>query len=52
MHALAILLSFVVGNAIYSLPMIGCHTLLKSAQLREDAEDELLWEYLLDPCRP
>lgn len=27
----------------------GCYSLLKSAQLREDAEDERLWEYLRDP---
>ncbi len=51
MHAFAVFLSFVVIDAIYTLPMIGCHRLLKSAQLKEDAEDERLWEYLLDPCR-
>jgi hypothetical protein len=49
MHAFAVLLSFVLANAIYTLPMVSCHELLKSAQLKEDAEDERLWQYLLDP---
>jgi len=27
----------------------SCRTLLKSAQYREDAEDERIWDYLLNP---
>jgi hypothetical protein len=30
----------------------GWHALLKSAQLREDADDERLWDYLLERRRP
>jgi len=29
--------------------LYGWQSLLKSAQLREDADDERLWDYLLDP---
>jgi len=32
------------GLAVYM-----CGSLLKSAQCREDAEDERLWDYLLHP---
>jgi hypothetical protein len=27
----------------------GCRSLLKAAQVREDADDERLWRYLFDP---
>jgi hypothetical protein len=27
----------------------ACRSLLRSAQLREDADDERLWRYLFDP---
>ncbi|HTZ46518.1 MAG TPA: hypothetical protein VMH20_02945 [Verrucomicrobiae bacterium] len=29
--------------------LYGWHSLLKTAQVREDADDERLWDYLLDP---
>jgi hypothetical protein len=30
----------------------GCYSFLKSAQLQEDADDERVWDYLLDRRRP
>jgi choline-glycine betaine transporter len=29
-----------------------CYSLLKNAQLQEDADDERLWDYLLEHRRP
>jgi hypothetical protein len=37
------------GTSLVGFAAYCCLSLLKSAQYREDAEDERLWQYLLDP---
>lgn len=44
--AIAVLLS---GFVPLTLATYCCVSLLKSAQAREDAEDERVWDYLLNP---
>ena len=43
------ILPMIVAVGLVSLVACSCFTLLKTAQFREDAEDERLWDYLLDP---
>jgi Tfp pilus assembly protein PilV len=40
------------GVSLVGLAAFCCFTLLKTAQSREDAEDDRLWHYLLDPRTP
>jgi hypothetical protein len=48
MHFLPFLMLFAFcGSMIFAA--YACRCLLKAAQGREDAEDERLWQYLLDP---
>jgi hypothetical protein len=44
--AIAMLLS---GSALITFAGYCCVGLLKSAQAREDADDQRLWDYLLNP---
>jgi hypothetical protein len=45
-NAILTALAFVVFS------FYGCYSLLKSAQLQEDADDERIWDYLLERRRP
>jgi Tfp pilus assembly protein PilV len=46
---LAHMFLMLVGVSLLGLAGYCCLSLLKTAQCREDAEDEKLWHYLLDP---
>jgi len=47
---LTLLVMIVFAISPVGLAGYCCLTLLKTARCREDAEDERLWRYLLDPC--
>lgn len=49
MSVLQFLMLLAVSGGLVSLLSYFFFSLLKSAQGREDAEDERLWHYLLDP---
>jgi hypothetical protein len=42
------LIAMLAPLAFTVFAIYGCYSLLKSAQLREDADDKRLWEHLLD----
>lgn len=48
MHLISLLLLLAYGAGL-AVAVYACRSLLRSAQGREDAEDERLWQYLLDP---
>lgn len=48
MHLWAYLMLFAMVGLATSIGY-AFHSLLKAAQGREDADDEQLWQYLLDP---
>lgn len=48
-HLFAMMFTLVSGACLAGIASYFCLALLKSAQCREDAEDERLWDYLLNP---
>jgi hypothetical protein len=47
-----LLLLWIPGGGLVILATYACYCLLKYGQRLEDAEDEKLWQYLLNPGRP
>ncbi|MGB7731928.1 MAG: hypothetical protein WBL50_28185 [Candidatus Acidiferrum sp.] len=48
-HLFVLMFTLVSAVCLAGLVAYFCLALLKSAQCREDAEDEQLWDYLLNP---
>jgi hypothetical protein len=46
------LLIWIAGGGLVPLATYACVCSLKYGQRLEDAEDERLWQYLLNPGRP
>jgi hypothetical protein len=49
MHSSQFLISVLASPFVVVFVSHVCRSLLRSAQGREDADDERLWHYLLDP---
>ncbi len=48
-HLFVMMFTLVCAVGLVGLASCSCLALLRSAQCREDAEDERLWDYLLHP---